>query len=317
MKLPAGVLRALPWAFAAGLLSLALSRVELGSLEEALRSADWARYLALAIAFTGIWLLLDAWVIARLVTRFHAKISARCMLPLRGASYLLMAISYDAAQGALGYALHRRLGIPLFALGGTFLFYYLIDLLTIGSLGAIGAQLASAVLPRGFAIVISLFAVFIGVALGAATLLAKRGKPAPAGSRRAALAQTLRGLTPLDVLEFLGWRMLVYASFTSFAALALPAFGIQVPWWMLVTTIPVIMSVAALPITVSGIGSTQVAMLLLFGPFAEASAIVAYSLVYSATLLLLRLPIGVACLPFARDVLRGPHGPALPERRTG
>jgi uncharacterized membrane protein YbhN (UPF0104 family) len=61
--------------------------------------------------------------------------------------------------------------------------------------------------------------------------------------------------------------------------------------------VPVTLSIAALPITVSGLGSAQVAMLALYGAFADEASIVAYSLAHSVSLIVLRLPIGLACWP--------------------
>ena len=105
------------------------------------------------------------------------------------------------------------------------------------------------------------------------------------------------------MLEFVAWRGLFYASFVAFAALSLPAFGIHVPLRALIGLVPVTMSIAALPVTVAGIGSTQAAMWTLYGPFGEPAAVLAYSLVYGATLVLFRLPIALVCLPAASDVL--------------
>jgi uncharacterized membrane protein YbhN (UPF0104 family) len=98
-------------------------------------------------------------------------------------------------------------------------------------------------------------------------------------------------------VELIGWRALFYASFVAFAATTLPAFGIHVPLRALVACVPVTLSIAALPITVSGIGSAQVAMLALYGAFADPAAIVAYSLAHTASLIVLRLPIGLFFWP--------------------
>jgi len=84
----------------------------------------------------------------------------------------------------------------------------------------------------------------------------------------------------------------------------LPCFGVGVPLRALVGLVPVIMSVSALPVTVSGLGSTQLAMGALYAPWSDPASILAYSVVYSATLVLFRVPIALLCLPFASDVLR-------------
>ena len=302
-KLPAWR-AALPWLAAAALLVLAASRVELGAVGDALRRARWAGYLAAAAAFSGLWLVLDSLVLARLVSRFHQPLSWRRMLPLRGASYLLMALSYDAAQLGLGVALHRRYGVSAFALGGTYLFYYLIDVATIGALGSLGARSLPGGL--GHAVRVAL-ALVLAAAATAFVLLslwsrapAERVPPALRGTR---LLATLRRARLRDVAEFAAWRATFYASFVAFAALSLPAFDVRVPLRALVGLVPVIMSVSALPVTASGLGSTQLAMGTLYAPWADPASILAYSVVYSATLVLFRVPIALLCLPFASDVL--------------
>ena len=286
------------------LIALLFARVDSAAVGAALLGGHWRRYTVVAVVFTAIWLAVDSLVLARLVTRFHRPISAREILPLRGASYLLMAISYDAAQAGLGLALNRRYGIPALAMGGTYLFYYLIDLTTIATLGTIGSRAVPG--PVGAALRPTL-PVLLAAVIGAFALLALLARaPAervPRVLRDARLLATLRRATPRDVLEFVAWRGLFYGSFVAFAALSLPAFGIHVPLHALIGLVPVTMSIAALPVTVAGIGSTQAAMWTLYGPFGEPAAVLAYSLVYGATLVLFRLPIALVCLPAASDVL--------------
>lgn len=294
---------ALPWLGAALLLAIALSRTDLAAARGALGAADWGRYGAAAAVFAVGWLVLDSLVLARLVTRFHRPVGVRELLPLRGATYLLLALSYDAAQAALALALHRRHAIPLGALGGTFLFYYLVDVLTIASLATGGALLAAGSLPAALRVTLA------GVAGGALALLVGLGVAARRGAlpewlRRSRVPETLARMRGRDAAEWMGWRALFYGSFVAFAAVTMPAFGLAVPLAVLIPCVPVVMSLAALPVSVSGVGSTQLAMLALYGAHAEAPALLAYSLVYTATLLVVRLPIGLACLPLASDVLR-------------
>jgi len=278
-----------PWLVAALLLGAVFLRVDFAGTAHALASADWPRFLLCALPFAGIWLAIDSLALSRLISRFHAPIGFRAMLELRGGTYLFLVLSYDAAQAALALALSRRLALPLLALGGTFLFYYAVDFTTIASLGSLGALALGG--PRGGELRLALGALLVLVtcAFGAGLWLARRS-----GAR---LLDTLRALSARDVAEWIGWRCLFYASFVAFAALTLPAFGIHVPLLALVACVPVTLSVAALPITVSGLGSAQLAMLALYGGFANEASIVAYSLAHSVSLIALRLPIGLACWP--------------------
>jgi multidrug transporter EmrE-like cation transporter len=279
--------RLAPWLAAAALLAVVFWRVDLEATLGAFAAADWKRFGLAALPFAALWLVIDAAALSRLVSRFHAPVDFGTMLRLRGGSYLFLVLSYDAAQAVLALALHRRLGIPLLALGGTFLFYYAIDLLTIAGLGLAGASALPGVRAEALTAVL---AVLLAVVLGGLVLFG-------ALKRRVRLR---------DAAELLGWRVLFYASFVGFAAATLPAFGIHVPLRALVACVPVTLSIAALPITVSGIGTAQVAMLALYGAFAEPAAIVAYSLAHTASLIVLRLPIGLLFWPSIAGVAPRP-----------
>jgi hypothetical protein len=126
----------------------------------------------------------------------------------------------------------------------------------------------------------------------------------------------LTRVTLRDAAEWIGWRVLLHASFIGFAAATLPAFGIHVPLPALVACVPVALSVAALPITVAGLGSAQLAMLALYGGFADEAAIVAYSLAHSVSLIVLRLPIGLACWPALAAAASSAPDPQLEQRSS-
>lgn len=303
----------LPWAIALVLLGVVVWRVDVGAAVEAARRADWPRFALAAGAFAALWLVIDVLALSRLISRFHQPFRARELLPLRAASYVFMALSYDAAQAALGLAISRRTGISLLALGGTFLAWYGVDLLTIASLGSVGAWFIEG--PLGESLRFGLpMALFVLLGVGAFLLTISRespragAEPAPAASARtrlrgARLLATLRQARPMDLVEFVGWRVLFYASFVAFAGITLPAFGISVPWQVLIAIVPITMSIAALPVTAAGVGSTQVVMLALYGRYADEASILAYSLVYTVSLVLFRLPIGLLFLPSVGELL--------------
>jgi hypothetical protein len=298
--------RLAPWLSAAVLLSVLFARVDFAATAQAFARADWTRFVLCALPFVSFWLVLDACSLSRLIARFHRPIALREMLRLRGGTYLFLALSYDAAQAALALALSRSLRIPLLALGGTFLFYYAVDVATIAALGSLGALalpgVPGAALQRTLA---ALLALVIGAFLVGAWLGRRSG---------ARVLGTLERATPRDVAEWLGWRALFHVSFVGFSAATLPAFDIHVPLAALVACVPVTLSIAALPITVAGLGSAQLAMIALYGGFADEAAIVAYSLAHSASLIALRLPIGVACWPALATATSSSPDPLLEER---
>jgi hypothetical protein len=170
------LLRLAPWLAAAALLGAVFLRVDFGATSRALGSADWPRFLAAAVPFAFVWLAIDAAALSRLVTRFHAPLAWREMLRLRGATYLLLVLSYDAAQAALALALSRRLGVPLLALGGTFLFWYAIDLATIAALGSLGALALPSALGAALRPALAGLFVLVASALAGGAWLARAGR---------------------------------------------------------------------------------------------------------------------------------------------
>jgi hypothetical protein len=300
--------RLAPWLAAAVLLAAVFLRVDVAATAHALAGADWPRFAAAAVPFALLWLALDAAALSRLVTRFHAPVGWREMLRLRGATYLLLVLSYDAAQAALALALSRRLGVSLLALGGTFLFWYAIDLGTIAALGSLGALALPGSLGAALRPALAGVLLLVAGALAGGAWLARAGR-LPGRLAGARVLATLRQLHARDAAEWALWRVLFYTSFVAFAAATLPAFGIRVPAAALLVCVPVTLSLAALPITVAGLGSTQLAMLALYGAFADEASIVAYSLAHGACLVALRLPIGLVCWP----ALAAP-APAFTER---
>ena len=89
---------------------------------------------------------------------------------------------------------------------------------------------------------------------------------------------------------------------------AAPAFGVTIPFGYMLTFLPVVFMVAALPITVARLGTTQAAWLLLFGAIAPPERLLAFSLATALTFSLSRALVGVVLLPFAyRDLVRPPR----------
>ena len=296
--------RLAPWLAAALLLSVVFLRVDFGATARALASADWPRFVLSALPFAAIWLAIDAAALSRLVSRFHAPFGFRDMLRLRGGTYLFLVLSYDAAQAALALALSRRLRVPLLALGGTFLFYYAIDLLTIAA-----SRLARRARDPGRARRRAAPGAGALLALVAGALRAwargsprslRRADPRHAEARDAPRRRRVDGLARALLRLLRGLR-------------GGDATGLRHPRPAAARSSPAYRSRSRsrrCPITVSGLGSAQVAMLALYGAFADEASIVAYSLAHSVSLVVLRLPIGLACWP---AVARPPRPPAEPQ----
>ena len=79
--------------------------------------------------------------------------------------------------------------------------------------------------------------------------------------------------------------------------LAAHAFGIRIPFLQMLTFLPVIFMVAALPVTVAHLGTTQAAWIFFFGGYAPAPRLLAFSLAAHLVFTTTRALLGIAWLP--------------------
>src|SRR5215471_19594547 len=104
--------RAAAWLVAAGLLFLIFRKVPFAQVVAAIRGAPaWTVPVGLA-GMAGIYLG-DSFAIWTTFGWFLARLSFLEVLVLRGATYLLAAINYNAGQGAIVYFIHRATGVPV------------------------------------------------------------------------------------------------------------------------------------------------------------------------------------------------------------
>jgi uncharacterized membrane protein YbhN (UPF0104 family) len=282
-----GLRVALPWLAALALLALLFARVDAAATFDALRAGRLALYLPLACAFVGLWLAIDGCVLSALFSRVAGPVSwGRAML-LRAATYPVMALSFDLANAALLGLVRRHTSASLARVGGALLAHYLCDLLALSTL-ALAASLALDAPELRFLVpALALFAAVLAALLVASHL----GRGALVGRP---VVEVLAELAPREIAGLVASRAVFYLSFALFAWLTLPAFGVRVPPADVLARMPVVMGIGSLPIAAGGLGTTQAAMLLLFARFGPPANVLAYSIAYSATLLVLRMPVGFA-----------------------
>jgi uncharacterized membrane protein YbhN (UPF0104 family) len=277
---------ALPWLCGAAILALVFARVDAGATLDAVRAANLRLYVPLAIAFTALWLALDAFVLRGLFARVGADLPFGAMVHARASTYPWMALSFDLANAALVAGLRKRSGVPVPSLFGAMLTHYVCDLVALSTLAAAAALALSGpysalLRPVLVAVALATLAVLVGGRLGVSSL--GRGK----------LAQALRAFRPRDLARVVALRWIFYASFAVFVWLTLPCFALRAPFLDVLARMPLVQSVAALPIAPGGVGTAQAAMLALFAGFGPPARWLAYSLAYGATLVLLRVPLGL------------------------
>jgi len=293
--------RVLAWWVTLAVFALLAWRIPIQPLIAALRAADYRLFLAVMVANTGFYFAWDTLVLSVAIRWFHGAVPYHELLPVRASSYVVGFFNSNLGRGALAAYLSRRLHAPLLELGSTVIFLVLTEytqLVLWGLLGIFGFRAE---------VTVSLVAVALGVAaLWAAFFLYTKVKLTPTRAlrwllapREWALLRTFRMMTVGRFAGVIALRLPMFAVSLAAHYYAARAFGIAIPLRQLVAFLPVIFMLAALPVTVAHLGTTQAAWIFFFGAFAPAPRLLAFSLaahlVFSAT----RAALGLMWLPAA------------------
>jgi uncharacterized membrane protein YbhN (UPF0104 family) len=271
----------------AAIFALILRRVPFASLGDALREADYRRFLALMIPNALFYFAWDTLVLSVVIRWFHGGVPYARLLPVRAASYVVGFFNTNLGRGAMAAYLSRRLHAPFLELGSTVLFLVLTEytqLVLWAMLGLLGLR---AEVSR------SLIAVAAGVAV---FWLVVRWLLAP---RDWSIARTFRLATPARCAQIVLLRAPMFFVSLCLHYYAAHAFGIHIPFAQMLTFLPVIFMLAALPVTIAHLGTTQAAWIFFFSQYAPVPRLLAFSLAAHLVFSLTRAMMGLLWLPVA------------------
>ena len=271
----------------AAIFALILRRVPFSAAAAALHDADLRWFLALMIPNAVFFFLWDTLVLTVAVRWFHGGVPYRELLPVRAVSYVVGFFNTNLGRGALAAYLSRRLHAPFLELGSTVLFLVLTEytqLVLWAMLGLLGL--------RG-EVSRSLLAVAAGVVV---LWLFVRWLLAP---RDWSISRAFRLATPARYATIVLLRAPMFLVSLVLHYHAAHAFGFHIPFGQMLTFLPVIFMIAALPITVARLGSTQAAWIFFFSQYAPTPRLLAFSLAAHLVFALTRAVLGVLWLPTA------------------
>lgn len=299
---PGGWRRWLPWVGTGVLLAWIVATTDVAAFFAAMRQADWSLFLGgMCVLYTLQWLV-DSLSIHWLYRRFAAPaVELRGLLAARGATYLLGILNYALGNAVLAAWFRRRYGVSLVASGATMVLLMAVDLGLLVLVVVAGAamlpdawRLAAIALGAAFALGAIAHLVFWRAPWRWGPLERIRERPEARGFREA----TLRDYAVLGVL-----RSPVSALYIAMHLVTLRAFGIHVPLLELFVYVPLQMVVAALPISVSGLGTVTALQRVLYAPFVDApspdialATIDAYGIALFVGFVVPRIVIGVLSL---------------------
>jgi hypothetical protein len=111
---------------------------------------DWARWLALMIPYSILYLLIDSLVLWRVINWFNARVRYLDILPVRACTYILSILNEQVGKGAMAYYLHRRDGVPGWQVGSSMLFIMFCEFYYLLAWALLGAALRWSELPKAF-----------------------------------------------------------------------------------------------------------------------------------------------------------------------
>lgn len=288
-----------PFAVSALALGALFTQIEVGQVADALSWRAALFLLPALIAYGGASLWIEAVSLVRIVPDAGGDLALGEAARIKAATYLLGIVQYALGLGALAVLLRRRAGISLGDAAGVALLVSGVDLLILTALVSLGAAFmgVEAAEVRAGVLVAGVGAFAFGF-----VLLRAPGSLGPLDRlRELAILRALRRARMVRLGELAVLRLLFVVCFMSLAAVALHAFAIAVPVADLVAGIAVVVLVAALPIAVAGIGTSQIAFVFAFRQHADEATLLACNLVLSAGLIVLRVGLG---LLFAREYAR-------------
>ena len=254
------------------------------------------------VVYGAVTLWLEATSLASLV---HASVG----LPrwtaarIKCASYLIAIVNYALGAAALTVLLRRQTGLPLPRAASLVLLISMTDLAVVLGFAAVGAAQVAQGAPDFHAGIV--VAVLLGLFGGLMLLRTPRSLGPLERIRSLSAFEALRSVSVRDLVRLLALRIAFSISFVAICGSAFVAFGIPVPLPELVAGVLIVALVAAIPIAVAGLGTSQAAFLYLFEAYAPPETLLAMSLVLSAGMLALRALMGVAfAREYTRDALR-------------
>lgn len=297
------------------ILYLILARVPYGRLVTVLHEADYALFLTCMVANGIIYVAWDTLVLTVALRWFHGPVRYAEVLPVRAASYIVALFNTNAARASLAVFVSRILREPLLPIGSTVIFLLLTEythLALWATLGIVGFG-SDATRPLLWVppVVAAFWLMFFAYARAGRASAPGRGAARSGISGwvlapwRSALLNTFRIAPARRYGQMIALRAPVFFVSLCLHYFAAPAFGFSIPFGELVTFLPVVFMVAALPITVARLGTTQAAWVLLFGHAAAPERLLAFSVAAHLTFALTRALAGIILLPRAySDVIK-------------
>ncbi len=285
-----------PWTAAALFLIYLFHSIDFTAFIEALLHINLMIYLPWLFLFGISAFLTDAQNLKVLLAKFDYDVSYKKLLYIRGVSYLAMVVNFTLGIGSISLCLKRYAGIPLLRSASILLVYNSATQNCLAFIAAAGCLFfadSSTIPDKIFVLCLSILSISV-IIIVTLKLLPERGRLLK--FKQFEIVKVFYELPWKSYIVITFWRGCYYLTFLVFFYYAVRAFNMQIPIGALVVYVPMILLIISLPVTPFGLGTSQAAMILFFNGYGSEATILAFSLTYSTSVILVRGLIGILFL---------------------
>lgn len=307
------VRQALPLIGTVLLVALVAKTTDIDKFRAALAAADLGQYaLVVCVSTVLVWLYDTAcltWLVGQTLADRGQPLPWKSLLPVKAASYAINAVNYHAATLAMAWLVGKRKQVTFLEATGSLGLLSYLDLVAVAGMVVTGLVVAPEVIAaqpglqgwlQGATVVI-----FGGALVSVLALQSGWQLPILVRLRQVAVLRPLASLKPLRMLQGVAMRAVLVLSYAAINMALMRTFGMNPDWGRMLVVLPVLTVVGTIPLSVSGIGTTQVLMRVLYAPFVQdgrdpGPVIDAWSTAMIIGFILARL---VVAAPFLRRIL--------------
>jgi len=305
---------ALPFIGAALLLAYFVKSTDLKAVGRALEHADALAFcITTVVATVLIWLydsLCLVWLVRQTLGHRGSPQGARLrdLAPIKASSYVLNILNYHAASLGMAWLIGRRKGVSFLESAGALALMSYIDLVAVAAMVVVGLWVAPDVLAQNAALQTWLqvvtAAIFCVALIAMLALQSSWQVPVLVRLRQLSVLRPLAAMKPFAMLQGVVLRLGIVLAYTAAAYLIMQAFAMEPKLGRMLVVMPILTVVGTIPISVAGIGTTQVLMRMLYAPFLTANQDTAVIDAFSSSMIVGYITCRmIVAAPFLRSTL--------------
>lgn len=275
MGIPDAVKRALPWVGSGVLVAYMAMTTDLSGVANALEAVDLPLLGLLLVTGTLVGFFVDSAGVMLGFREVGERVTFRETLPIKATSYFLNILNYNAALAGMALYIHRSRGVGFWKALGALMFVNVVDLLGVLILLALGMAITLGTdtfdPAVGTTLRIIAWCGLVAFITGALWFRGALPMPVVGRLRDKALFRVIREASLGTWGRLLVVRLLLQAQYMLVAWALLLLFDIHVPFIRMLAYVPVLTFIQIVPISISGIGTTQLAMRTFYAPYVRAA----------------------------------------------